>query len=297
MKVPYLLADAFTEVPGTGNRVALFLDARGLSPEQLAQLARRVGVRESAFVVGEAPEYFEVRFYTPEREIEFAGAAAIALGLVLVREGRAEAKERLFLRTPADTLALRIFYEEGMPKEVELREPAPRFREPPTYETLRRFLQALGGDERYLHRGLPVGVAYTGLWSLFIPLIAPGMVDALEPDMEALTALMRAEGLHTIHPYTPMGPRTYYARDFAPTLGIPEDPVTGSANGALGALLARAGVVPKRQGEVVITVMQGHHLGVPGEVKVRVEYAATGDPYAVYVAGKAALAERGVLKL
>ena len=238
-----------------------------------------------------------MRFYTPEREIEFAGAAAIALGLVLVREGRAEAKERLFLRTPADTLALRIFYEEGMPKEVELREPAPRFREPPTYETLRRFLQALGGDERYLHRGLPVGVAYTGLWSLFIPLIAPGMVDALEPDMEALTALMRAEGLHTIHPYTPMGPRTYYARDFAPTLGIPEDPVTGSANGALGALLARAGVVPKRQGEVVITVMQGHHLGVPGEVKVRVEYAATGDPYAVYVAGKAALAERGVLKL
>lgn len=123
------------------------------------------------------------------------------------------------------------------------------------------------------------------------------MIDALEPEMEALRTLAAKVGVSTVHPYTPLGPRTYYARDFAPGLGIPEDPVTGSANGALAALLARAGVVPRREGEVTITVMQGHRMGVPGEVKARVEYTAQGEPYAVFVGGAAVEAARGQVEL
>jgi len=298
MKLPYLLVDAFTRTPGTGNRVAVFPDARGLGPEEAARAVSILGVREAALVVGGEGEVFDVRFLTPKGEIEFAGAATIALALALLQEGIARAgSEVLFFRTPGETVPVRIVYQGEEPVEAVVREPAPRFRDPPSYSELREVMDALGADERYLHRGLPVGVAYTGLWSLFLPVIAPGMVDALEPDMDRLAELSRRLLVTTFHPYAPMGPRTYYARDFAPALGIPEDPVTGSANGALAALLARAGVVPRREGEVVITILQGHHLGVPGEVRVRVEYSASGEPYAVYVGGSAAVAERGILTL
>ena len=298
MKLPYLLVDAFTRTPGTGNRVGLVLDARGLDPNQLARAVAAMGVREAAFVTGGGGEAFEVRFFTPGGEIEFAGAAALALALTLVEEGVAAPETRkLFLRTPADTVPVELVDVGGGRLEAVMREPAPRFQNPPGYLELRAAIEALGADERYLHRGLPVGVAFTGLWSLFIPVVAPGMVDALEPEPERLAELSRRLGVGTFHPYAPMGPRVYYARDFAPALGILEDPVTGSANGALAALLARAGVVPRREGEAVITVLQGHRMGVPGEVQVRVEYTPAGEPYAVYVGGAAALVERGHLEL
>ncbi len=298
MRLPYLLVDAFTRTPGTGNRVAIFPDARGLSEADAAKITGRLGVREAALVAGGEGDVFDVRYLTPGGEIEFAGAATIALALALLQEGIAKAgSEKLFFRTPGETVPVVIHYRGDEPVEAVMREPAPRFKNPPTYAELRSVMEALGADERYLHRGLPVGVAYTGLWSLFLPMVAPGMVDALEPDPGKLAELSERLGVATFHPYAPMGPRTYYARDFAPALGIPEDPVTGSANGALAALLARAGVVPRREGEVVITVLQGHHLGVPGEVRVRVEYTASGEPYAVYVGGSAAIAERGVLEL
>ena len=298
MRLPYLLVDAFTRTPGTGNRVAIFPDARGLPEELAARLVEMLGVREAALVTGGEGNVFDVRYLTPKGEIEFAGAATIALALALLYEGIApEGSERLYFRTPGETIPVEIRYQGAEPVEAVMREPAPRFRDPPSYSLLREVMEALGADERYLHRGLPVGVAYAGLWSLFLPVIAPGMVDALEPDLDRLIELSKRLSVATFHPYAPMGPRTYYARDFAPALGIPEDPVTGSANGALAALLARAGVVPRREGEVVITVLQGHHLGVPGEVRVRVVYTASGEPYAVYVGGSAAIAERGLLEL
>jgi PhzF family phenazine biosynthesis protein len=224
----------------------------------------------------------------------FTGHAAIALAVALAQQGRlASVREAVILQTPADDVQIKLEeFDSGAIRAV-MREPIPRFRDNPPWKTIRALLNALGGDERYLHRGLPTGVASTGVWSLFLPLIAPGLVDELDPQMDELTRLCAAAGVETVHAYAPLGPRSYYARDFAPALGIPEDPVTGSANGALAALLARAGVVPRRAGSAEIQVLQGHYLGVPGVVQTRVEYSVDGKPYAVYVGGNAAIAHSG----
>lgn len=132
MKVPYLLVDAFTETPGTGNRVALVLDARGFDEATLLRVARKLRVREVAFVTGWQGDAFDVRFFTPEKEIEFTGAAAIALGLMLVRQGQAKSgTEKLFLRTPVDTVPVEIHYRDEGPFEAVIREPAPASAIPP----------------------------------------------------------------------------------------------------------------------------------------------------------------------
>lgn len=295
-RIPYALVDAFTPSPGAGNRVALVLDARGLDAEALRALAQRTGTPETAFVLHREGVVYGVRFFTPEGEVEFSGHAAIALGLTLVRLGLApEGAGRLYLETPGETLPVEIAYEEGVPKKAWVRGPRPRFRDLPPYQALKEVLEALGTDERYLHRGLPYGIAYTGIWSLSVPLVAPGVVDALEPEMVALRTASQKLSVGTVHAYAPMGPRSFYARSFAPLLGIPEDPVTGSANAALGALLARAGVVPRREGEVRLTFYQGHRLGNPGVVEVRVSYSPSGEPYGVEIGGEAATVEVGEL--
>ncbi|WP_457636524.1 PhzF family phenazine biosynthesis protein [Oceanithermus sp.] len=298
MKIPYLMVDAFSTAPGTGNRAGIVLDARGLDEQQLRQLAARLEASESVFVTGWEGNTFSVRFFTPAREIEFAGHAAIALAVTLAEQGRLERGQRdLFLRTQSDNVPVRLEEaEEGRLRAV-MREPAPRFRNAPPWATIVKVIDALGANERYLHRGLPLGIAFSGLWSFFLPFIAPGLVDQLEPDMNSLADLCDPLGVETVHAYAPMGPRAYYARDFAPALGIPEDPVTGTANGALAALLARAGVVPRREGSAEIKVYQGHHLGVPGIVHVRVEYTVSGKPYAVYVGGTAVLAHSGWIEV
>lgn len=295
-RIPYVIVDAFAPAPGAGNRVALVLDARGMSREEMQGVARRLAEPETAFLIERQDQVFGVRFFTPSGEVEFSGHAAVALGLALVRLGLApEGTTKLYLHTPTEALPVEILYEEGLPKKALVRGPTPRFRDLPPYRALKEVLEALGADERYLHRGLPYGIAYTGLWSLFVPLIAPGVVDALEPDMPLLAELSRRLEVATVHAYAPMGPRSFYARDFAPLMGIPEDPVTGSANAALGALLARAGVVPKREGRVQLTIYQGHRLGNPGVVEVGVEYSPLGEPYLVQIGGEAAIFHSGEL--
>ncbi|RDI94934.1 PhzF family phenazine biosynthesis protein [Meiothermus sp. QL-1] len=293
LRVPYLLADAFTEVVGGGNRVALVLDAQGLSSEEMQRLALRLGQPQVAFVTHWDKNSFSARFFAGGSEVEFSGHAAVALAHSLAREGRFPREARkIHLRTISELLTVEL--NQG---QVFVQSPTPRFRDPPPWRVLQEFIEALGANERYLHRGLPYGVASTGLWTLFMPVVAPGLVDALEPEMDQLARLSQAHQVSTVHVFAPIGPRRFYARTFAPALGIPEDPVTGSPNAGLGALLARAGVVPRWEGEVRLSVLQGHRVGGPGQVEVRVVYDPAGNILAVYIGGSAVVAEAGLVEM
>lgn len=292
-RIPYLLADAFTATPGGGNRVALVLDARGMTTEEMQLVAAKLGQPQAAFVTDWDGSGFGVRFFAANGEVEFSGHAAVALALTLAREEKLPpGLNKLYLRTIGETLAVELQNARAL-----VQSPAPRFRDPPPWKVLQEFIEVMGANERYLHRGLPYGITFTGLWTLFMPVIAPGLVDALEPEMEKLAELSKNLEVATVHVYAPYGPRRFYARTFAPALGIPEDPVTGSPNAALGALLARAGVVPRWEGEVNLTVTQGHRMGGPGQVDVRVEYGPAGNILGVYIGGTAVVAETGVVEL
>lgn len=292
LRVPYLLADAFTEVPGGGNRVALVLDARGLTTQEMQQVALKLGQPQAAFVTDWENTYFDVRFFAANGEVEFSGHAAVALALALSSENKLSDASKLYFRTIGASLLTELSEDRAL-----VQSPSPRFRDPPSWKVLQELIEVMGANERYLHRGLPYGITFTGLWTLFMPVVAPGLVDDLEPDMERLAALSDALEVATVHVYAPCGPRRFYARTFAPALGIPEDPVTGSPNAALGALLARAGVVPRWEGEVNLTVTQGHRMGGPGQVEVRVEYGPAGNILGVFIGGHAVIAERGVVEL
>lgn len=266
--IAYCEVSAFTDTPGHGNQAGVVLDAEALSEEQMQALATFLGTPETVFVTRLADGQARVRYFTPTQEIEFCGHATVALGLRLAQEGRWTGEE-LVLETLVGRIPLSLELGTEGPERVWMEQRALESR-PVARELRRQLADALGLDERMIHRGLPLASASTGLWSVFVPLLDAVILDALEPDLTRIHALSDVLGVTSVYTYAPVGVNRFAARDFAPAVGIPEDPVTGSAAGALISLLAREGRLPLRGERASGVVYQGHALGTPGEVEVTV---------------------------
>lgn len=293
-RVAYLLVDAFTLTPGAGNRAGVVLDSAGLEPADMQAVAAVLRVSETVFVTKRDASDFWVRYYTPTQEIEFCGHATLALTQALASRAIIGGS-RAFLKTMVGSVPVEVEFEEGDVSCAWMRLPPPSYRALPP-EARGALAEALGVDARLVHRGLPLAAASTGLWTAFVPLVDPLILGSLEPDLAAIEAISRAWNVTGVHPYAATSPTSFASRDFAPAVGIPEDPVTGSANGALAALLAREGLLPRRNEESEIVVAQGQAMGQPGEVRAVVEYRA-GRPYKVRVGGSAVCAYEGQLSL
>ena len=84
-----------------------------------------------------------------------------------------------------------------------------------------------------------------------------------------------------------------HARCFAPGVGLPEDPVTGSASGALGAYLLRHSLArPDAHGVLAFSTEQGYAMGRPGQAQVRLEVKGY-EVTRVQVSGEAVLVAEG----
>lgn len=287
----YSEVSAFTRTPGHGNRAGVVLDAAGLSEGEMQRLAAFLDAPETVFVTRMEGGLVRVRYFTPTQEVAFCGHATVALGLLLAQEGH-WAGEALALETLMGRVPLRLVSEAGVPQQVWMEQPRHETR-PVGRELRAELAAALGLDARMVHRGLPLAAASTGLWSVFVPLLDSLLLDALEPDLEAIAGLSRRLGVDSVYAYAPLGVSRFAARDFAPVLGIPEDPVTGSAGGALLGLLAAQGRLPLRAGRACGVIYQGHALGTPGEVEVEVEVRGE-QVVAVHVGGCATVERQGV---
>jgi len=115
-------------------------------------------------------------------------------------------------------------------------------------------------------------------------------VDALKPDLSSLTEISGAIGCNGYFVFTfdsASDDILTHGRMFAPAIGIPEDPVTGHANGPLGAYLTHHKLVPIEGDAFSFQSRQGEAMGRPGTVEVSVTLAA----------GQAVIAFRGELTL
>ncbi|MFC7323990.1 PhzF family phenazine biosynthesis protein [Halorubrum rutilum] len=288
-----LLVDAFTDEPLAGNVAGVVPDAAGLSDDRMGRIAAELGASETAFLsdAGDGADE-RVRYFTPSTEVEMCGHATIASYAALHAAGEVDAGERT-LRTNVGDLEVRID-DDGT---VWMRQ------NPPTVDAVDdpeldadRLGAALGIDPAALRdvgADLPVAVASTGLPWLVVPVNFLERLGEAEPDAAAVEAISDAHDAAGIYAFTfdaLDAESTLHGRAFAPGLGIPEDPVTGAANGAVGAYLravdAFDGDFPDE-----LRFEQGHFVDRPGHVRVRVD----GD--AVRVGGRAVVSTEGELTL
>lgn len=267
--------DVFASGPMTGNPLAVVLDAGAWPEERMQAFAAELGISETTFVcepTGDADA--RVRVFTPLVELPMAGHPIVGTAWVLHAAGLIG--PRAVLETGAGGLAVQV---QGAVATMTQAEPQ-GLAEVDAAEAARAAGVAPAAD------GPPARVWSTGVPQLMLATDEESLVAA-RPDHDALRRLGERDGWVGVSVYALTGVAGGRAearvRHFAPLAGVPEDPVTGSAAGALGACLAAAGM--GGGGDLSLVVNQRTAAGRGGEVAVRVS-APGGVPARVQVGGR-----------
>lgn len=244
--------DVFTDTPYLGNPLAVVHDAQGLSDARMAAFARWTNLSETTFLLPPTDPQadYRVRIFTPGGELPFAGHPTLGSCHAWLTEGGAP-------RSP-DTIVQQCGV--GL---VRIRRDGPRlaFAAPPLRRTgpvddalLARISAALGlrKSEILAHQWVDNGPGWCAAM-----LGSAERVLAIRPDWAALGDVK----LGLIGPQPAGSDTDFEVRAFVPTLGVPEDPVTGSLNAGLAQWLMGAGLAASNY-----TVRQGTALGRAGKV-------------------------------
>ena len=133
----------------------------------------------------------------------------------------------------------------------------------------------------------------TGIFWLLAQVASLDAMMRVQPDMMALLKIPHGISIFCIGAQAEGA--DIHVRSFAPEAGVFEDPVTGSSNGCIAALIAKHGLLPDRDGEIRYVAEQGLEMGQPGRVHARV--TGMPDALSVQIGGNAVTVLRGELLL
>jgi PhzF family phenazine biosynthesis protein len=289
--------DAFTSQKFTGNTAGVVLDAEKLTEEEMQIIAKELNLPESVFLLPPTKENtdYKVKYFTPTEQINFCGHATVGLTWLLATEfGIAKEKDGIVLDTNVGTIPVIWQKENGKITKVEMTQVAPKTKE---FEIDLEVLSTLiGVNKDYIDLSYPIKLANTGNWHLLVPMKDVKHINEAMPDFTALSKHNKEHQISTTHLYTFNTENDYdlYTRDFAPGIGIQEDPVTGAANGALAGYLFLEGLISQTK-TTNLKIGQGDAIGRPGTLYVTV---VPNDKEAIIkVAGEAMITIRGILTI
>jgi len=298
----YLTCDVFTEQPFGGNPLAVFPQARELPEHRMQQVAREINYSETVFVL--PPERAEhtrkLRIFTPGAEVPFAGHPTVGTAFVLAAIGEvplAGAETRVVLEERIGPVEVTIAARDGRPTGGRLHaaylpQPGPL---PPRREEIAALLSL--EPEALDDEAMPIEAWTSGIPFLVVPLVDPEALSRATLDLAVWRKVLSEWWAPNIYPVVRLpegGDADWRVRMFAPGLGVPEDPATGSAATAF------AGYLGRREGGAEGTlrwrVEQGIELGRPSLMRVEADKKA-GRVTAIRVGGGAVLMAEGEMEV
>lgn len=303
----FLQLDVFTDHAFSGNPLAVFPEAEGLSDEVMLKIAREMNLSETVFVLeSEKPEVLRhLRIFTPTREIPFAGHPVVGTWNALAREGVVPLPEggtglqRIHHEVGIGVLPVDIEFKDGQPVQVVMTQG--KFEildEVDDGHDQAEIARALGLAREDLDESLPIQVITTGLSCMAVPVRSLADLRSCRVNASLLAELYTRRGATGCHAFTretiEIGASRAHARFFAPADNIAEDPATGSACGALGAYLIHHGALPlePEDGRYKFVIEQGDFIHRPSRINLDVKGAAQGVEE-VKVGGPSVLVARG----
>jgi PhzF family phenazine biosynthesis protein len=272
-EIRFVFVDVFAPSPLTGNPVAVVPDADDVDLATLRAIAREFNQSETTFLLRPtaARADWRLRSFTPiGAEVFGAGHNALGAWLWLVAAGRVPADRSRFIQQIGDDLLpVSVHRTRGHPDVVSMDQSPPTFGN--TVDDPAELAAAVGLSALDLVADRHAQVVSTGAGHLLVPARNRAAVDTAAPDNARLAALLQqvdGEGcyLYSLDPVDP-SQAVAYARFFNPTMGIQEDPATGTAAGPLVARLVAEGIVPDGTTAVI---EQGYALGRPSRIHVTV---------------------------
>lgn len=280
--LPFRQVDVFTAVPFKGNPVAVVLDGDSLSTARMQAIANWTNLSETTFVCAptHAQADYRLRIFTPRSELPFAGHPTIGSAHAVLRHGlKPKQPGQLAQECGKGLVMIEIDGE-----RLFLALPKPRLSEVSAAQSA-ELASALGIPAERIGAAavVDVGVAW-----ITLQLTDADLVRHLRPDLARVGALTPtgAAGVTVFGLYGAGARLQLEVRSFAPAEGIAEDPVCGSGNGCVAALVRQERLISAP----TYVAGQGQCMGRDGRVEVRYT-----DEGTIWLGGHVVTCVQGVL--
>ena len=277
--LPYYIVDVFGESKYSGNQLAVFTQVDSISSEEMAAIARETNYSETTFITGKNATSHEadVRIFTPGGEIDFAGHPTL---------GTAYIANKILFQGAVDTITLNlkvgkvpVFRKNGL---LWMTQVQPRFGQ--TMEAA-IMANALGIPNEDIDLRFPIEYVSTGLPFFIVPVKSLETIRKIRINTQKLLEQLHGYDISQVLVFSPESYTTDDAiacRVFVPSLGIPEDPATGSANGCLAAYLVKHKYFGTNK--IELSVAQGYEINRPSRLYLKA--SMIDNTYSIEVGGK-----------
>jgi trans-2,3-dihydro-3-hydroxyanthranilate isomerase len=282
VEVPFRLLDVFAEAPFAGNQLCVVPEVPdGLDVTTMQTLAREIGFSETTFVTAIRSDGYDVRIFTPDAELPFAGHPTLGTAFALVDDGLVAPS--LVQTSAAGDVPVQVDPERS---RATMRQLPATLGDP--LDDRASIAAGAGLDASDLADGLPVVSGSTGIAHLMVPVRDEATLRRARREPGPCRRACEAADAESLYLFAVRGDGDVMARMFDRLEAIGEDPATGSAAGPLGAYLSRHGLagMPGRP-----VVAQGELVGRPSFLDVRTE--SVGDSWTIEVGGGVRAVGRG----
>jgi trans-2,3-dihydro-3-hydroxyanthranilate isomerase len=268
------------------------LDAERLDTGAMQAIAHEFNQPETVFIFppSDPAHRARIRIFTPRRELPFAGHPTVGTAVLLgLRDGGVMGREivleegigpvRCTLETTANDGGRASFTIPQLPAEVE---PVPA-------DAI--IAMALGVAAADIGEFRPARWS-AGLPFTFVPLTSRAAVERCRPDLVSFDSAFGTGGAaYVVCRQTVEPGHSFHARMFAPGMGVPEDPATGSAAAAFAGLLASH----LSDGTHPVTIEQGYEMGRPSLLRL-VAVVEAGRVLSASIGGDAVVVTEGTIE-
>ena len=287
----FYLVDVFAEEKFTGNQLAVFRNISKLSDIDMQRIAKEMNFSETTFILSDdkKDEGYNVRIFTPETEVPFAGHPTLGTAFVIQQEIIKEPVKKIVLNLKAGEIPVSFEYTGEKPSNLWMQQLHPKFGKKLDATLISKILNL---DITDINLFFPIQEVSTGLPVIIVPIKTLVVVKKARIEKAKYFDLIKnleAKTILIFCPETYKDTHDLNVRFFADEYGIPEDPATGSANGCLAAYLVKHRYFGTNR--INLQVEQGYEIGRPSLVLLQAE--EKDHKIYVYVGGKVKMIAKG----
>jgi trans-2,3-dihydro-3-hydroxyanthranilate isomerase len=287
----FYIVDVFAVEKYTGNQLAVFTDAGSLSDEQMQRIAKETNYSETTFIPSTEMREggYEVRIFTPEQELPFAGHPTLGTAYIIQQELIKNQVERVNLNLKVGQIPVTLHYADDSVEWLWMQQKTPTFGQGFSADKIAPTLN-LEVDE--IDTRFPIEEVSTGVPFIIVPLKTLAAIKRIKVNKDKYFELIektQAKAILVFCAETYSPENNLNVRMFADYLGVPEDPATGSANGCLAGYLVEYSYFGEES--INLRVEQGYEIGRPSLLLLKAQKSQQGIE--VLVGGKVILVAKG----
>lgn len=289
----FYIVDVFAENKYEGNQLAVIRNAADIPGEIMQRIAREMHFSETTFILSEEERDggYDVRIFTPEEELPFAGHPTLGTAFIIQQEIIRKNIETVTLNLGVGRIPVTFQYKNADVDTLWMHQKPPAFGQIFDSEMLAKII---GIDPGLIDDRVPIQAVSTGVPAIIVPLKTLDAVKKAEINRELyfdFVSKIEPKGILIFAPETYAAENHLNVRFFADYFGVPEDPATGSANGCLAGYLVKHRYFGKEK--IDIRVEQGYEIRRPSLLYLRAAQGA--EDIDVRVGGRVIPIARGTL--